>query len=125
MYICEKFSVGKVLSDVLPGPRKKEENFIRCGGDIVAWASGHLLELCEPEDYDKRYKAWGADTLLYVPEKWRLKEKERTKDLLSGLKKLINALSFSDTVVNAGDADREGQTLVDEILDCCGWRGKT
>jgi len=28
-------------------------------------------------------------------------------------------------VVHSGDSDREGQLLVDEILDYCGWKGKT
>ncbi|MDR3331096.1 MAG: hypothetical protein LBT08_00565, partial [Synergistaceae bacterium] len=105
--------------------KKKGDNFIRCGGDIVAWASGHLLELFEPEDYDERYKRWGHDTFLYVPEKWERKEISRTKGLFSGLRKLINALNDSDVIVNVGDADREGTLLIDEILDYCGWAGTT
>ena len=125
LYVAEKASVGKALANVLPGDKKREENFIRCGGDIVAWASGHLLELCEPEDYDPAYKKWSRGTLLYVPDKWKLKEKERTKALFSGLKKLIKGLSSSDVVVNVGDGDREGQTLIDEILEHCGWTGQT
>jgi DNA topoisomerase-3 len=125
LYICEKKSVGMALSDVLPGVRMKDANFIRRGDDIVAWASGHLLELCEPEDYDPAYKKWSRETALYVPDKWRLKEKERTKTLLSGLKKLIQGLKGSDVVVNVGDGDREGQTLIDEILEYCGWKGQT
>jgi DNA topoisomerase-3 len=125
LYVAEKASVGKTLANVLPGAKKREENFIRCGDDIVAWASGHLLELCEPEDYDPAYKKWSRDTLLYVPDKWKLKEKERTKSLLSGLKKLIRGLGPSDVVVNVGDGDREGQTLIDEMLEHCGWEGQT
>jgi DNA topoisomerase-3 len=126
--VAEKASVGRALSNVLPGAKKREEHFIRCGErseDIVAWASGHLLELCEPEDYDPAYKKWSRDTLLYVPDKWKLKEKERTKALFSDLKKLIRSLAPSDVVVNVGDGDREGQTLIDEILEYCGWKGRT
>jgi DNA topoisomerase-3 len=55
-----------------------------------------------------------------VPGTWKLKEKGGTKQLLSGLKGLIQGLAPSDSVVNAGDADREGQLLIDEILDYCG-----
>jgi DNA topoisomerase-3 len=80
LYVAEKASVGRALANVLPGAKKREENFIRCGGDIVAWASGHLLELCEPEDYDLAYRKWSRETLLYVPDKWKLKEKARTKE---------------------------------------------
>jgi DNA topoisomerase-3 len=125
LYICEKFSVGKALAGVLPGVTMRDKDFIRCGEDIVAWASGHLLELCEPEDYDGKLKTWGRDTLLYVPDKWRLKVKERTKGLFSCLSKLIHGLGPSDIVVNVGDGDREGQTLIDEILEHCGWHGHT
>jgi DNA topoisomerase-3 len=125
LFICEKSSVGKALANVLPGVRMRDGNFIRCGEDIVAWASGHLLELCEPEDYDGKYKSWSADTLLYVPENWKLREKQGTKALFSGLKKLIKGLKGSDIVVNARDNDREGQLLIDEILDFCGWEGQT
>jgi DNA topoisomerase-3 len=125
LYLMEKGSLGRALATVLPGERKKEENFIRCGGDIVAWASGHLLELCEPEDYDSAYKKWSRETLLYVPEKWKLREKERTKSLFASLRKLIKGLTDSDVVVHGGDGDREGQLLIDEILEYCAWKGKT
>ncbi|MDR1510047.1 MAG: hypothetical protein LBS53_10445 [Synergistaceae bacterium] len=122
LYICEKSSLGRALADVLPGEKAKGGDCIRCGADVVAWASGHLLELFEPEDYDERYKHWSRDTLMYVPEKWKLKEIPRTKGLLSGIRKLLKE---ADTVVNVGDADREGTLLINEILDYCGWRGKT
>jgi DNA topoisomerase-3 len=77
-------------------------------------------------------------TKLYVAEKASVgkalanmlpgakkKEKERTKSLFSGLKKLIRGLAPSNVIVNVGDGDREGQTLVDEILEHCGWQGQT
>jgi DNA topoisomerase-3 len=128
LYICEKYSVGQALADALPGEKKKDSlcaPFLWCGHDIVAWASGHLLELREPEEYDPAYKKWNRDTLLYVPERWSLRAKNRGKDLLNALRKAIAALDGADTVVNAGDADREGQLLIDEILDYLGWKGQT
>ena len=126
LFVCEKAAVGRALSNALPGGKEKDGAFIRCGSDIVAWASGHLLELREPEDYDKAYKKWSRETLLYVPEEWKLKVKDRTKSLFAGLSKLIKGLDQNtDTIVHAGDADREGQLLIDEILDYCGWKGKT
>ncbi|MDL2264084.1 DNA topoisomerase 3 [Synergistaceae bacterium OttesenSCG-928-I11] len=126
IYLVEKASVGKALAAALPGENKKQGTFIQCGSDIVAWAAGHLLELFMPEDYDERYRQWSRDTLLYVPEKWRRKEMRTAKNLLEPLKKLIKGLDpKSDVIVNAGDADREGQLLIDEILDFYGWKGKT
>ena len=126
LYISEKASVGRALAAALPGKQEKCEPFIKVGSDIVAWAAGHLLELCMPEDYDERYKQWGPDTLLYVPTPWRRKEMATAKKLLGPLKKLIKSLDPKvDVIVNAGDADREGQLLIDEILDFYGWTGST
>ena len=122
LYIAEKASVGRALADVLPGNRSKDGDCIRCGDDVVAWASGHLLELFQPEDYDERYKAWRLEDLPIIPETWKLREIERTKNLLSNIRKLLKE---ADEVVNAGDADREGQLLIDEVLDYCGWKGPT
>ncbi|MDL2264380.1 DNA topoisomerase III [Synergistaceae bacterium OttesenSCG-928-I11] len=126
IYLAEKGSVGRALAAALPGETKKQGAFLRCGSDIVAWAAGHLLELFMPEDYDERYRQWCRDTLLYVPEKWRRKEMRTTRNLLEPLKKLIKGLDpKADVVVNVGDADREGQLLIDEILDFYGWKGAT
>lgn len=126
LYIAEKASVGRALAAALPGTQKKSGNFIQCGPDVVAWAAGHLLELCAPEDYDERYKQWEFDTLLYVPAQWRRKEMSAAKNLLEPLKKLIKGLDpRTDVIVNAADADREGQLLIDEILDYYGWKGRT
>jgi DNA topoisomerase-3 len=123
LYIAEKASVGRALAGVLPGEKAKDENgFIKCGGDVVAWASGHLLESYDPEDYDAGLKKWSFDALPIFPEKWKRKEKQSSKKLLAGLKKLLKE---ADAVVNAGDADREGQFLIDEILEYCGWKGVT
>jgi DNA topoisomerase-3 len=119
-YIAEKSSVGKALANVLPGEKKKEEHHIRCGGDVVAWASGHLLRLYEPEEYDAGLKIWSLDTLPIIPEHWKYKPVERTKPLLDGIGK---RLKDADIVVNAGDADREGSLLIDEILEYFGWKG--
>lgn len=122
LYIAEKASVGRALADVLPGERRREKNCIRCGSDVVAWASGHLLELCKPEDYDTRYKSWRLEDLPIIPETWRLREIDRTKKLLRSIRSLLKNAS---EVVHAGDADREGQLLIDEILEYCGWKGPT
>jgi DNA topoisomerase-3 len=122
LYIAEKSSVGKALAAVLPGEKEKGVNHIRCGDDAVAWASGHLLRLFEPEEYDEGLKKWSLETLPIVPEQWKYRPVERTKALLAGLGAL---LKYADVVVNAGDADREGSLLIDEILEHFGWKGPT
>jgi DNA topoisomerase-3 len=122
LFITEKASVGRALSNVLPGEKQKEENHIRCGDDVVAWASGHLLELFEPQDYDEVYTKWQLDTLPIIPKEWKLKEISRTKNLLRNIEKLLKQ---GELVVHAADIDREGQLLVDEILEYFDWKGPT
>ncbi|MDR2179833.1 MAG: DNA topoisomerase 3 [Synergistaceae bacterium] len=122
LFITEKASVGRALSNVLAGEKQKEENHIRCGDDVVAWASGHLLELFEPQDYDEVYSKWQLDTLPIIPKEWKLKEISRTKHLLQNIGKLLKQ---ADSVVHGGDGDREGQLLVDEILEYFDWKGPT
>ena len=118
LYIAEKPSLGKAIADVLPKPHKKEEGFIRlANGDCVSWCIGHLLELADPEHYDPVFKKWQIETLPILPDQWALKPKSKTRKQLTVLKKLIKQ---ADELVHAGDPDREGQLLVDEVIDFAG-----
>ncbi|BBN80881.1 DNA topoisomerase 3 [Pseudoalteromonas sp. A25] len=118
LYIAEKPSLGRAIADALPKPHKKQDGFIEVGdGSIVSWCIGHLLEQAEPEDYDPKYKKWQFQDLPIVPDTWQFKAKTKTKKQLGVLKKLIKRAS---TIVHAGDPDREGQLLVDEVLQHVG-----
>jgi DNA topoisomerase-3 len=88
-------------------------------GDLVTWCAGHILELAEPDAYRPEYKTWSADHLPIVPDTWRLAV--TAPDLLKTIKGLLPAAT---EVVHAGDPDREGQLLVDEVLEHLGYRGK-
>ena len=114
LYIAEKPSLARAIADVLPKPHKKENGFIRVGnGDCVSWCVGHLLEHVEPDAYDSKYKQWRLEHLPIFPEKWKLKPKSKTKSQLSILKKLV---AEADQLIHAGDPDREGQLLVDQVI---------
>ncbi|WP_194867703.1 DNA topoisomerase III [Pseudoalteromonas sp. PPB1] len=114
LYIAEKPSLGRAIADVLPKPHKKHEGYIElANGDCVTWCIGHLLEQAAPEDYDPKYKKWQMAHLPIIPELWQFKAKPKTKKQLSIVKKLVKQ---ADNLVHAGDPDREGQLLVDEVL---------
>ncbi len=115
LYIAEKPSLARAIAAVLPGPQQKAEGYIRCGnGDLVSWCVGHLLEQAEPEAYDAAYKQWRLEHLPIVPEQWQLQPRPKLRTQLSVLRKLVKE---SDQLVHAGDPDREGQLLVDEVID--------
>ncbi|RQW64176.1 DNA topoisomerase III [Vibrio viridaestus] len=117
LFIAEKPSLGRAIADALPKPHKREDGAIRCGnGDVVTWCIGHLLEQAQPDEYDDKYKKWSLDTLPISPEKWILKPRKSAAKQLSVVKKLLKQ-SFD--IVHAGDPDREGQLLVDEVIDYC------
>lgn len=115
LYIAEKPSLGRAIADALPKPHKKHPGYIEVGnGDMVSWCIGHILEQAAPEAYDQRYKKWLAADLPILPDKWLLTPKSTTRSQLSVLRKLVKQ---ADEIIHAGDPDREGQLLVDEVID--------
>ncbi|WP_432695457.1 DNA topoisomerase III [Marinobacterium sp. YM272] len=115
LYIAEKPSLARAIAAVLPKPQTKADGCIRCGnGDVVSWCVGHLLEQAEPDSYDPAFKQWRYEHLPIVPEQWQLKPRPKVRSQLSVLRKLVKE---ADQIVHAGDPDREGQLLVDEVFD--------
>ncbi|MEZ8113407.1 DNA topoisomerase III [Vibrio splendidus] len=117
LIIAEKPSLGRAIAAALPNPQKKDQGFIKCGnGDVVTWCIGHLLEQVEPDAYDDRYKKWNLADLPIVPEQWQLRPRKTSGKQLTVIRKL---LKDATQIVHAGDPDREGQLLVDEVIDYC------
>lgn len=124
VFIAEKPSLARAIAAGLGNP-KKEDGYIQCGqNDVVTWCFGHLLELAEPGEYDEKFKRWAADTLPIIPSEFRkiAKADKGVSAQISIIKKLLKGAS---SAVNAGDPDREGQLLVDEVLELLGWSGPT
>ncbi|WLD56750.1 DNA topoisomerase III [Salinispirillum sp. LH 10-3-1] len=114
LFIAEKPSLARAIADALPGTGKKEAGCIRfANGDVVSWCIGHLLEQADPDAYDPAFKQWRHDDLPIVPQQWRLVPRKQVGSQLSVLRKLVKE---ADQLVHAGDPDREGQLLVDEVL---------
>lgn len=116
LFIAEKPSVARAIADAL-GVSSQKKGYIVCkDGSYVTNCFGHMLELYEPEDYlsgDDKKLPWAKQPLPIIPEVWKKKIKKGVKDQLNIIKDL---LSQADKVVNAGDPDREGQLLVDEVI---------
>ncbi|MGY0162535.1 DNA topoisomerase III [Edwardsiella tarda] len=115
LFIAEKPSLGRAIADVLPKPHRRADGYIQCGNDdVVTWCVGHLLEQAEPDAYDARYARWNLADLPIVPQKWQLRPKASSAKQLKVIERLLHD---AQQVVHAGDPDREGQLLVDEVLD--------
>ncbi|PVX32653.1 DNA topoisomerase-3 [Pasteurella langaaensis DSM 22999] len=114
LFIAEKPSLARAIADVLPKPHTRGDGFIRCGdNDCVTWCVGHLLEQAEPDAYNPIFKQWRLEHLPIVPEKWQLIPRKEVAKQLKTVEKLIHQ---ADELINAGDPDREGQLLVDEVF---------
>ncbi|MBE0437896.1 MAG: DNA topoisomerase III, partial [Methylomicrobium sp.] len=121
LFIAEKPSVAKAIAGEL-GMTGKGDGFIQCGSDKVTWCFGHMLEQAEPDDYTPNdvprgqngKKVWRVDELPIIPTTWILMPKDDAKKQLAAIGKLLKE---ADVIVNAGDPDREGQLLVDEVLE--------
>ena len=119
LFIAEKPSLARAIADGL-GNGRKDNGCIRCGKDIVTWCFGHLLEPCYPEDYKPEYASWRREHLPIIPQTWKSKSKPRAATQLKIIGKLLKE---AKSVVNAGDPDREGQLLVDEVLEHFSYKG--
>lgn len=121
LFIAEKPMVAKAIAAEL-GQTGKGDGFIQCGSDKVTWCFGHMLEQADPDEYTPEdvprnsngRKVWRIDELPIIPQSWILKPKEDAKKQLALIGKL---LKDAKEIVNAGDPDREGQLLVDELLE--------
>ncbi len=119
LFIAEKPSVARAIAAHLSGRQNKTATSIECGDDIVTWCRGHLLEDLQPPDYDPAWKAWDRAHLPMVPSTFKLRVSSDGKAQFEAVKALVAKAS---SIVHAGDVDREGQLIVDEVLEFVGNR---
>ena len=112
LFIAEKPSLGSAIAAEL-GVTQNNPTFQICGSDTVTWCFGHILEQYDPQDYDDNLRIWRRRDLPIIPKEWKLRPKESA---LTQLQVINHLLSEAEMVVHAGDPDREGQLLVDEVL---------
>lgn len=117
LYIAEKPSLAAEIAKCLPEPHARKEGYIKTGGGLVTWGFGHILRLAEPGEYHDKYKKWCLEDLPVIPDEWQLLVSPSCQKQFTTIKKLINEAS---EIVHAGDPDREGQLLIDEVLEYVG-----
>jgi len=72
LVLTEKPSVAREIARVL-GCAQKQKSYFEGPRHVVTWALGHLVELAEPEDYDKKYGTWKLEDLPLLPQPMKLK----------------------------------------------------
>lgn len=123
--IAEKPALGRAIAKAIPGTEKNENECIFKGNYAIIWAYGHLLTLKDPEDYDEKYANWNLNDLPIFFDNWEQKPNDKKGDSshVKRLNQIKTLLKSAESVINAGDPDEEGQFLVDEIIQWCGFKG--
>jgi len=129
LIIAEKPSLGRNIVDGIhsfsSGKMVKNGNYFEGNGYIVTWAFGHLFSLSDVEDYQARPAdpavkvRWTMENLPCFPNEFKYNLRAgRDKQPDAGIKRqfeLIRSLCNRpdvDTIVNAGDSDREGEIII-------------
>ncbi len=119
LIIAEKPSLARNIVAGIGKMEKKDGYFIN-EGYIVSWAFGHLFSLVDIETYTNTTRTkWTLDNLPCFPEDFKFElRRGDDKKVDYGVSKQYKILenlcnrSDVDTIVNAGDADREGEIIV-------------
>ena len=121
LIIAEKPSLARnIVSSI--GNMKQKQNYYEGSGYIVTWAFGHLFSLCDIDDYSPNpdgTKRWTTENLPCFPDnfKFRLRQ-DQTKKTDPGVERQFTVIKSLceredvDTVINAGDSDREGEIII-------------
>lgn len=109
LIIAEKPALAEAIKDAIGTDFKRKDGYFENKEYYISWCVGHLLEVMLPDENSQ----WSFENLPLKHNGWNFQIKENTKKQYNILKTLID---MSDTIVNAGDPDEEGQLIVDSIL---------
>lgn len=109
LVIAEKPSVAISIAKVI-GANKKKDGYYEGTGYRVSWCVGHLIQMANPDAYDEKYAKWNMADLPIIPSDYKYEVAKATKKQFNILKKLMNDKEV-DTVINACDAGREGESI--------------
>ena len=109
LVIAEKPSVAISIAKVI-GATKKKDGYYEGNGYRVSWCVGHLIQMANPDAYDEKYTKWNMADLPIIPSDYKYEVVKATKKQFNILKKLMNDKEV-DTVINACDAGREGESI--------------
>lgn len=138
LFIAEKPSLARDVAAALGRPVSAAQGFLDAGSDRVTYCVGHLLEFEKPDEMRPDLARWSLDTLPFLPGEWVLRPRS-LKDqsgrdvkkngkvvldpkVVAQLKVIRDLLAWCTCVVHTGDADREGQMIVDEVISHWGCR---
>ncbi len=128
LIIAEKPSLARNIAAAI-GNLNKRRGYLEGDGYVVTWAFGHLFSLCDIEHYTGKTQngRWSMENLPCFPEAFSFElKKDKEGKVDSGVREqfeTIKALCHRtdvEAIVNAGDADREGEIIIRLCLEHAG-----
>lgn len=120
LIIAEKPSLARNIAAGV-GNMKKTADYYEGGGYLVTWVFGHLFSLCDIEDYTGPTSTgrWSMENIPCFPAEFRFalrSGKDGQPDAgiarrFAAVKRLCEREDVT-AIMNAGDADREGEIIV-------------
>jgi DNA topoisomerase III len=123
LLVAEKPSVARDLARVV-GARKSGDAVYKSPDVWVTWCIGHMVQLCEPAEYDPAWKTWREKSLPMLPEVFSLRPLAPRRKHWSQLRKLLRSSEVTE-VVNACDAGREGELIFRYVYELAGCKKPT
>ena len=133
LIIAEKPSLGRNIAAGI-GKMQNRQGYLEGENYIITWAFGHLFSLCDIETYSpspEESGRWTMANLPCFPKEFKFELRHgNDKKVDPGVRRqfeLIRQLCNRpdvDTIVNAGDADREGEIIVRLCINNAGAQGK-
>ena len=120
LIIAEKPSLARNIIAGIDGKMDKRDGFYIGDEYIVTWTFGHLFSLANVEAYSPSEEGrWTLANLPCFPDEFRFELKRGDdKKVDRGVEKQFKIIKTLcnrtdvDTIINAGDADREGEIIV-------------
>ncbi|MGV8074366.1 MAG: DNA topoisomerase 3 [Syntrophobacteraceae bacterium] len=114
LILTEKPSVAKDFAVAL-GVGAKRDGYLEGNSYVITWAVGHLLQLAEPRDYDRKWAKWNMASLPILPESLKYNAISKVEKQLRVIQKQLSRNDLGQVVI-ATDAGREGEVIARTIL---------
>lgn len=116
LIIAEKPSLARNIAAGI-GEFSRRSGYLENSDYIITWAFGHLFSLYDVEDYTGADKSarWSMEGLPCFPDKFKFRLRDDPSGGVNSQFETIKALCRRpdvDRLVNAGDADREGEIII-------------
>ena len=123
LIVAEKPSLARNIAAAIGGSVRRN-GYLECPGYLVTWAFGHLFSLVDIEDYQGGLPAsgkarWTLENLPCIPDEFRFElrrgdDRKVDPGIRSQFDNIVSLANRPDVeaIVNAGDADREGEIIV-------------